>query len=301
MLPCLSHLKYEFQKKKFGFGDVNQERFANSQWNFPSAVYITYRVAVAIYTDFWLIYTASKSRYSKIRFIGWPYALTNWTYFMESLYFTMHASATIFHYCKNQNSQTKSCTSKPFYKHLKIFDEIDLPKNEDSEENEIVTKADDTNLVTNDNKFPIYFTAVWILYNIASLGSFLVTIVYYAVLWPNREDKGPAQLDDIQVHGINSVLILIEHCISAVPIRILHVIYPMIYGLVYVIFSIFLWISDDNHISYPEVLDWNDPGQSIIILVLIAVVVFPLLQLIFFGIYKLKIYLLQRSVRPVFY
>lgn len=271
------------------------------QWNFPPAVYMTYRVAVAIYTDFWLIYTASKSRFSKIRYIGWPYALTNWTYFMESLYFTMHASTAIFHYFKNKNSQTQSCSSKPFHKHLKMFDEINLPNNEDAEEHEIVTKADDTTSVTSGNHFPIYFIVTWVLYDIVSLGAFLVTLVYYAILWPNREDKGPAQLDDIQVHGVNSVLILIEHCLSAVPVRILHVIYPMIYGLIYVIFSIFLWVSDNNHISYPEVLDWNDPGQSILMIVAIAIVVFPLLQLIFYCIYKLKVYYLQRSVRPVFY
>jgi len=132
----------------------------------------------------------------------------------------------------------------------------------------------------------------WFFYIIASNNSFMVTIVYWNFLY-NGSKIGEA---DVSFHLLNSVFMLTETCLSAVPVRLLHVIYAELYGLLYLIFTVVFWRSggsdaNGNNFIYP-ILDYKDkPYTAAKFIILYALVGLPASQMINFGLFKLRCYL----------
>ena len=129
----------------------------------------------------------------------------------------------------------------------------------------------------------------------ASAGSATVTAMFFIFLWPLFASSTIGQMN-LQLHGINSVIILIEHLVSAVPYRLLHYVYALSYGLAYLIFSAIFYAAGNDDPIYP-ILDWTNPGFTMIIVVLVGFVVLPLLQVFFFVIYKVRLCLFDALTR----
>ena len=132
----------------------------------------------------------------------------------------------------------------------------------------------------------------WFFYIIASNNSFMVTIVYWSFLCNGCKIGEP----DVAFHLLNSVLMLTETCLSAVPVRLLHVVYAELYGGLYFIFTLVYWLSGgtnsggDNFI-YP-ILDYKDkPSAAAVLVIVYALAGLPVSQLIIFGVFKLRCYL----------
>lgn len=98
----------------------------------------------------------------------------------------------------------------------------------------------------------------------------------------------------MHLHLLNSIVILLEMALSAIPVRLLHGLYPLIFGLIYVIFSAIYWAMDHENVLYPNVLDWNQPGMTVIVTLGLAIVIVPLLQLFLFGLYNLRLKIYKR-------
>ena len=129
-------------------------------------------------------------------------------------------------------------------------------------------------------------------YIIASNNSFMVTIVYWSFLYNGSKIRE----SDVAFHLLNSVFMLTETCLSAVPVRLLHVVYAELYGVLYLIFTVVYWrsgatnIIGDNFI-YP-VLDYeNKPYATAVFIIVYALAGLPASQLIIFGLFKLRHYL----------
>ena len=90
---------------------------------------------------------------------------------------------------------------------------------------------------------------------------------------------------------------LFDQMFSSIPTRLLHIVYPFIYGFLYIVFSILFWADDHRHVIYPHVLDWNAPGRSLTFILILSFLVLPLLQLLYFGIYKLRLFLSKNILR----
>lgn len=107
--------------------------------------------------------------------------------------------------------------------------------------------------------------AQWCIYNIALPNAVLVTLIYWLVLYPQLQAIGfETSFIDISLHGLNTVFMLIEQYLGAIPSRILHVYQPMLYGVVYVLFFTILWaINGDAEIIYRYILDWTHPGYTV--------------------------------------
>ena len=101
----------------------------------------------------------------------------------------------------------------------------------------------------------------WCIYNVAFPAAILVTIIYWSVLYPMRVNYNNFQTGflDISLHGLNTVLIIIEQYLSSIPSRVLHVYQPMIYAALYMVCSGVLW-SQTGIVLYPYVLDWERPA-----------------------------------------
>ena len=140
-----------------------------------------------------------------------------------------------------------------------------------------------------------YMKLTWFLGNILYVFGIIVTLVYFTALFPSI-GVTDGFIHDLNMHAFNSLQILIDIVIVARPVRLLHVIYPFLYGVCYLIFSVIYWSEDKkNNVLYPGVLDWNEPRQTGIFMGLLAVLGIPLLQLIFFGIFRLRLYVYKHT------
>ncbi|XP_018569577.1 protein rolling stone-like isoform X2 [Anoplophora glabripennis] len=118
--------------------------------------------------------------------------------------------------------------------------------------------------------YPVY----WVLHQMAVPISFMITIIFWSLLYEN--------------------LWIIGH-----PIRILHFVYPLIFGICYVIFSVAYYFHDINR-GGPGylyfMLDWGKPYQTTLVVLGIGLLII-VLHLFSFLIHTLKL-LLHNKIYP---
>ena len=252
---------------------------------------------VAVYAVTWLIITAdaqiSNNLGDTIVVYSWPVYLTNWTYSLLTLYLLVHLFATITYMCQRRGLICRKLTAE---NHRALFHEIDrshqslwhesyedMPGNTDFRNQ--LSVGDEVHV--RSGGVPWYFKLVWVLMNMASAGAVMVTVVFFVFLWPQFDESG-IDMMNLQLHGINSVIIIIEHLLTGLPVRLLHMIYPILYGLTYLIFSAIFYGAGNSEPIYPKVLDWSHAGQTMLMVLLVGFVFIPLLQIIFYIIYKIR-------------
>lgn len=135
-----------------------------------------------------------------------------------------------------------------------------------------------------------YHKVAWFFYIIAANNSLLVTVVYWSLLYTDFQ----IQEADVAFHLLNSVFMVTETCVSAIPVRLFHVVYAMLYGVTYLVFTVVYWLSTntsgDNYI-YP-ILDYGaQPYAAAILVMLYGLVGLPATQLFNFGLFRLRRYL----------
>lgn len=97
----------------------------------------------------------------------------------------------------------------------------------------------------------------------------------------------------MEYHAFNTVYVLLNLCVSAKPIRILHVVYPLLVGVTYMIFSAIYELVGHMGPIYP-ILDWTKPWRTWIPAFVLALVLLVTVQFALYGIYKLRIYVHQK-------
>jgi len=140
---------------------------------------------------------------------------------------------------------------------------------------------------------PCHMKLSWFLFAIAAPMAIIVTMVYFTGLFPLMH-RDYLNFEDANLHLMNTVLVILEFAISALPVHLLHAVYVLCLGLAYVAFSIVYWAFDHSHVMYPRILDWNAPKNTVVVLVIMAFVGVPILQLILFGVYQLRKYIYAR-------
>ncbi|XP_058981115.1 protein rolling stone isoform X2 [Musca domestica] len=140
-----------------------------------------------------------------------------------------------------------------------------------------------------DNKpkvLKVYWCSHWCVLVVATV----ITFMYWLFIFPN-DNANASDLYNLWAHGFNSILMVLDHMLVAFPTRLLHVVYPLILGLVYAIFSLIYYLAggvDVNGNPYIyEILDWSQPGWATLMIFgcLVLVVIFSFLL---FCLYKLR-------------
>ena len=142
---------------------------------------------------------------------------------------------------------------------------------------------------------PWYLKLRWFLFNVTAVMSVTVTVCYYGFLYHYTHTlvSGDSLFTDLNFHAFTSAFILLDIAISAIPLRILHVIHGGMVLLLYVVLTLIYWSLDkENNIIYP-VLNWNDPTFSLIFTGL-GIVGTILVWSILFGLYKLRIWFAEK-------
>lgn len=193
----------------------------------------------------------------------WPVFLTHWSYLVLTAHLLVATIISLLH----------------------VFD--------DNSGIRIALNSGDQGIIYRRTSNPFYMKISWLLFAIASGAAFIVTLIYFSALFPQR---GISYLSvvDINLHLMNSVVVILEFIVAALPVRLLHGVYLFLYGLIYIVFSVIYWSVDHSHVLYPGVLDWNYPGRTMGYMLLLAFVGIPLLQSLLFGMYSLKLFIYRK-------
>eukprot|EP00095_Tigriopus_kingsejongensis_P005529 maker-scaffold282_size228295-snap-gene-1.24 protein:Tk05529 transcript:maker-scaffold282_size228295-snap-gene-1.24-mRNA-1 annotation:"hypothetical protein DAPPUDRAFT_306029" len=133
-----------------------------------------------------------------------------------------------------------------------------------------------------------FYKVSWTITNITWTSAVFISIFYWSILYDNNFNYF-----GFFVHGLNSVICLLDLLVSARPFRMHHVYIPALFGVWYVLFSlIYFWAggtdAEGNGYIY-SVLDWSNPGLSIGVVCGAAVGIVVVHALIF-GLYKLRVF-----------
>ncbi|CAH2102242.1 unnamed protein product [Euphydryas editha] len=124
---------------------------------------------------------------------------------------------------------------------------------------------------------PWYIKVYLVSYSLTIPIAFFITIFYWAFLSSGDEEYAVNIVMDIFIHAVNSVIMFILLITARQQINLLHFYMPILFAVVYVIFSLIYYFADgrdpfDNPYIYP-VLNWNSPGESMITVVFAAVII----------------------------
>lgn len=130
----------------------------------------------------------------------------------------------------------------------------------------------------------------WFLYSIVNTSNILSTAWFWAVTY----DKHRYAVEVI-AHVTNSVFVLSNLLVSALPVRLLHFVYPGVYTGIYIAFTGIYRAAGgrDEHgrsVIYRP-LEWNDAFPTALTVVVGLVVVVPLLHCVTFAAYTFRVYL----------
>ena len=141
-----------------------------------------------------------------------------------------------------------------------------------------------------------YEKIVWVLWILAANAAFVVTPSYWALIF-----KPPTDFMDIAVHALNSVVVLLELFTDTIPVRVLHILYVMMLAVAYALFTVIYWAagglnSNGDPFIY-EVLDYEngDVAKATGILLAIVFIVSPIMQMILFGLYRLRCFIRSKK------
>ncbi|XP_076468675.1 protein rolling stone-like [Babylonia areolata] len=145
-----------------------------------------------------------------------------------------------------------------------------------------------TSTPVEDRRDAWYLKMTWLVYTLASVSSILITVLFYGLLF-----DGHFELLSTVTHLLTSVYVILDLAVTAIPVRLLHVIYPVIFAVVYVVFSVIYWAADGvNSKGDPyiyEVLHWEEAEKAVPIAVGVILVGVPLGHLVLWSLYMLRV------------
>ena len=181
----------------------------------------------------------------------------------------------------------------------RIGRDVDFPMSVSTEP--ITLNADANGEVTQVNVItgvtivtPWYIRMTWFLYDLALTNCGLLTLLYWPLVYNGR-------LTDTKLcnNALNTILLFSDVMVTRVPIRVLHVVYPALFFLLYVLFNVgysFLGLQDidQSEARIYSVLDWRRPMLPSAGVCVIIVLLMPMIQFGWYLLYQLRLYLWRR-------
>lgn len=251
--------KKQFTAERFSIKHHDPKVFILSQWqkdDTPSLVYLTYKwITTLFFIATWTLSIIDISHLNDpaVNRAKWLIYLTNWGF----------TACTI---------QSVLCTAMLTICYL-----------------DARSRGSEASLTGENHKVLQLYKVYWTANIIATDIAFGITIIYWALIY----DETKMSLDgmNIIVHVFNSLLMLIDLCIVAHPIRLMHFYCPMICGACYIVFSIIYYLAGgtnkDGSIAIYPILNWSKPGITVLICVLVTLFII-FLHILTYCIYKAR-------------
>ena len=234
------------------------------------------------YNFAWLIYNIYK--YQAKLFIF----LTNWTYLILNLYFLQATTLTLSALCCECRMRREASPSTTEAQVVEMGSGDDSVNPDHANQKEKTAKD-----AREEDALRLPQKIFWLLYIISANAGLLVTAGYWTVLF---EEDEPVDANNITKHALNSVFMVIDTFLSSIPVRLFHSVYPLLYIIVYLAFTVVYWqLGGTNLQGQPYIyslLDYNNFQASTgCIIGFFLLLVQPVLQLILFGLVKLRDFL----------
>lgn len=242
--------------------------------------FLAYRLIVTGYNFAWLIYNIYLYKAKMFIF------LTNWTYLILNLYFLQATTLTFCAMCCEYKTRREASPSTNEKQDPSV--EVEMGSGDDSAS----AKHGDTTTqeAREEDVLRLHHKMFWLLYIISASAGLLVTVGYWTVLY---EDDEPIDTNNITKHALNSVFMLIDTFLSSIPVRLFHSVYPLLYIIIYLAFTVAYWqLGGTNIQGMPyiyKLLDYDNIQPSTGCLIgFFLLLVQPVLQLMLFGLVKLR-------------
>ena len=92
----------------------------------------------------------------------------------------------------------------------------------------------------------------------------------------------------INKHLLNSVYALSSLLFSAKPVRLLHFYHPVVYALIFIVFSVIYHVTGGGAIY--STLDWSKTGSAILLTLLVLCLGVPIIHTFCFALYTLRLF-----------
>lgn len=135
----------------------------------------------------------------------------------------------------------------------------------------------------------------WLLYSVNMPVAVAVIILYWALLYDPDIDRGYSYFDGVNLHThlFNGIMSVVDIWVTAVPIRLLSMVYAVTFGASYIAFSGIYYAANgtntnDNPYIYSFLDYGSDPTTAIGIIVATLFVLLPLTHLICYSMYLMR-------------
>lgn len=252
------------------------------QWQWPRIVFVLFRISLAIYTGticiLSLVYFPHQNPNRP-----WLFWMTNWNYLLLTCHEILAAIIVLAHL----NDGSKGCCSKDDVDDYDydVKDDVGGGKDDDDDDDVIGRRAEDA------EPLPCYMKLDWLFFCIVGPVSMSLTFNRLAFAEAGEYKTNDK---DINNHIMVGFVTLLEYCIGAVPVRLFHFVYIIMYHTNYHLFSYVFWSFDHtNNVLYPH-MDWDDPGSVILSGVFMVLVSGGIMQIVAFALYRLRLFIYSK-------
>jgi len=140
-----------------------------------------------------------------------------------------------------------------------------------------------------DTSLPLSYKLLWILTNINCSVSFVVTLVYWILLY--TPERHYLDFENFSGHGMSLLFCLLDMIVTEKPWKLWHAVHPVGFGIIFGAFSLIYHLCGGTNYYFEPyiypIIDWNRPGRTVGVMlgVSAALVVF---HTFYFLLYKIK-------------
>lgn len=248
-------LKCELHWTKLVLRDKDWRSLSFTPWlpyNWWQCIYIIARWIIALYYLAWLVFLFSDLNVSTAYQLIY---LTIWGFITWSLYLLISAVSCTFKIflciiqtCRRRNG------GNGWNSHMAE------PNEEEEISYEVVSWEDD--------QVAWYQKVQWVFFTLGATMQISIVILYWSLLFPLKESPEVYNAPNLNTHLSGGIVAIIDTFVNGITISIYHVYWPIIYGIVYLVFTGVYYVGGGTdpqgnaYIYY--LLDYNtDPGRAV--------------------------------------
>ncbi|XP_062401100.1 protein rolling stone [Sardina pilchardus] len=218
----------EFQVKKLPLFPATPELLLEPRWYIPPWVWLLYRLSALVYTLAWCVHSGLLFATPK-----WLILLSHLTYCMLGVYYlialvnliAMLVSVRCF--CRREVKR-------------KSPDSLDTPVAAPHADSSCVRVEQWTLLHLTPPPLALSLRLQWLLQVLVSTFSLAVSLLYWSINYP--VSRHPIRPFSINLHVVNSVQVLLELVLSSTPVHLVHYLYLLAAGVLYLLFTLVFWL-----------------------------------------------------------
>lgn len=138
-----------------------------------------------------------------------------------------------------------------------------------------------------------YHTLSWLLFNACYASALVITGGFWVLIYRPGDS---VSLSTAITHASNSIYVIIDMFVSAVPVRVVHVWVPQTWSVIYGVFSfVYCALGGTGLYQLPYIYPFLDykksPGVAVSFMFIALLLILPVSQLLLFLLYRIRLYI----------